>query len=65
MDGGRGAAVHLVFEIDRFRAVHAIEVPRDELGRAPAGLGTLPLTGPTLLSVRDFKDDRGALRYHF
>ena len=50
--------VHLVFEIDRFRAVHAIEVPRDELGRAPAGLGTLPLTGPTLLSVRDFKDDK-------
>jgi hypothetical protein len=50
--------VHLVFEIDRFRAVHAIEVPRNELGRAPAGLGTLPLTGPTLLSVRDFKDDK-------
>lgn len=50
--------VHLVFEIDRFRAVHAIEVPRDELARAPAGLGTLPLTGPTLLSVREFKDDK-------
>lgn len=50
--------VHLVFEIDRFRVVHAIEVPKDELGRAPAGLGTLPLTGPTLLSVRDFKDDK-------
>lgn len=48
--------VHLVFEIDRFRAVHAIEVPRDELARAPAGLGTLPLSGPTLLSVREFKD---------
>jgi len=50
--------VHLVFEIDRFRAVHAIEVPRDELRLAPAGLATLPLTGPTLLSVRSFKDDK-------
>jgi hypothetical protein len=48
--------VHLVFEIDRFRVVHAIEIPRNELGQAPAGLGTLPLTGPTLLSVREFKD---------
>jgi len=50
--------VHLVFEIDRFRVVHAIEVPREELGQAPAGLATLPLTGPTLLSVRDFKNDK-------
>jgi len=48
--------VHLVFEIDRFRVIHAIEVPKEELERAPAGLSTLPLTGPTLLSVRDFKD---------
>jgi len=50
--------VHLVFEMDRFRAVHAIEVPRDELSQAPAGLATLPLTGPTPLSVRDFKNDK-------
>ena len=48
--------VHMVFEIDRFRAVHAIEVPREELSQASPGLATLPLTGPTLLSVRDFKD---------
>lgn len=48
--------VHLVFEIDRFRVVHALEVPKGELNQAPAGLGTLPLTGPTLLSVRDFKN---------
>jgi hypothetical protein len=50
--------VHLVFEIDRFRVVHAIEVPKEELGLASAGLATLPLTGPTLLSVREFKDDK-------
>lgn len=48
--------VHLVFEVDRFRVVHAIDVPREFMGKAPAGLRTLPWTGPTLLSVRDFKD---------
>ncbi len=49
--------VHLVFEIDRFRVVHAIDVPSELLGRAPKGLQQLPLTGPTLLSVRDFKSN--------
>lgn len=50
--------VHLVYEIDRFRVVHAIDVPDNMLDRAPAGLKTLPWTGPTLLSVRDFKDSK-------
>lgn len=48
--------VHLVFEIDRFRVVHAVDVPPELLSRAPQGLRQLPLTGPTLLSVRGFKD---------
>jgi hypothetical protein len=48
--------VHLVFEIDRFRVVHAVDVPPELLARAPLGLRQLPLTGPTLLSVRDFRD---------
>jgi hypothetical protein len=48
--------VHLVFEIDRFRVVHAIDIPLGFLDRAPPELRLLPLTGPTLLSVRDFKD---------
>lgn len=48
--------VHLAFEIDRFRVVHAVDIPVDMLSRAPADLQQLPLTGPTLLSVRDFKD---------
>lgn len=48
--------VHLAFEIDRFRVVHAVDIPPDMLSRAPADLQQLPLTGPTLLSVRDFKD---------
>ena len=50
--------VPLVFEIDRFRVVHAIDVPTELLNRAPQALQRLPLTGPTLLSVREFKDSR-------
>lgn len=53
--------VHLVFEVDRFRIVHAIEVPTELLSQAPLGLQRLPLTGPTVLSVRDFKDSSESL----
>ena len=50
--------VHMVFEIDRFRVVHAIDVVPELLDKAPAGVQALPLTGPTLLSIRDFKDNQ-------
>lgn len=49
--------VHMVFEIDRFRVVHAIDIPAELLDRAPPELRQLPLLGPTLLSVRAFKDN--------
>jgi len=48
--------VHMVFEYDRFRVVHAIDVPAELLNRAPPDVVALPLTGPTLLSLRPFKD---------
>lgn len=48
--------VHLVFEYDRFRVVHAIEVPPELMDKVPEGISALPLTGPTLLSLRDFKN---------
>ncbi len=38
--------VHLVFEFDRFRVVHAIDVPQELLGRQPAGLAGDALAGP-------------------
>ena len=44
--------VHLVFEYDRFRVVHAVEIPQELLPKAPAGIDPLPLTGPTMLSIR-------------
>lgn len=49
--------VHLVFEIDRFRVVHAIDIAPELLARTPPGINALPMTGPTLLAVRAFKDD--------
>lgn len=50
--------VHLVFEIDRFRVVHAIDIPEEELKQAPAGLEKLPFTGPTPLSLREFRGEK-------
>ncbi len=52
--------VHLVFEVDRFRVVHAIDVPTNLLEKAPPGLDALPLTGPTLLATRPFRDSQEA-----
>jgi hypothetical protein len=46
--------VHLVVEIDRFRVVHAVDVPEALLSRTPEGINALPLGGPTLLAVRPF-----------
>lgn len=49
--------VHLVFEYNRFRVVHAIEVPVQMLDKTPAGIVALPLWGPTLLSLRPFRNN--------
>lgn len=48
--------VYLAFEVDRFRVVHAVEVDDALLAKAPAGLRALPLDGPNVVAVRDFKD---------
>lgn len=48
--------VHLVFEIDRFRVVHAIEVPNELLEKLPREKVTLPWMGPTILSIRNFRN---------
>lgn len=53
--------VHLVFEIDRFRVVHAIEVLPKMLDRTPQGVVALPFTGPTLLAVRPFRDQNESM----
>ena len=48
--------VHLVFEVDRFRVIHAIDVPEELLPQKPADIEALPWTGPTLLGTREFKN---------
>jgi hypothetical protein len=48
--------VHLVFEVDRLRVVHAIDIPEEMLERAPSGVAAEPWTGPTLLAVRPFRN---------
>jgi len=49
--------VHMVFEYNRFAIVHALDVSTEELGKTPAGISPLPLNGPTLLSLRAFKNE--------
>lgn len=46
--------VHLVFEFDRFVAVHAIEVPQELENKVSRGIDPRPVNGPTLLAVRPF-----------
>jgi hypothetical protein len=48
--------VYLVFEYNRFRVVHAIEVDDALLPRALPALQSLPIGRPGLLSLRDFKN---------
>ena len=50
--------VHLVYEIDRFRVVHAVDIEHVLLKRAAPVHQQLPLMGPTLLSVREFTDSK-------
>jgi hypothetical protein len=50
--------VALVFEQTRFRVVSYIQVDQSELPEMTSEIPYLSLSGPVLLSVRDFKDDR-------
>lgn len=50
--------VHLAFEFDRFRVVHAVDVPEDRLDQAPPELRAMPWSGPTPLAVREFRDQK-------
>lgn len=48
--------VHLVFEGDRFSVVHAVELVPELAAKAPPTVVALPLLGPTLLSLRPYRD---------
>jgi hypothetical protein len=49
--------VQLVFEFDRFRVVHAVDVPEELLDKTPDGINAKPLLGPGLLAVRPFRSE--------
>jgi hypothetical protein len=53
--------VHMVFEVDRFRVVHQVEIPPDLAQKVPAGIDLAPWGGPTLLTLRPFRNDRESL----
>lgn len=48
--------VHLVFEFDRLRVVHAVDIPEELLAQTPGGIRAEPWSGPTPLAVRPFRD---------
>jgi hypothetical protein len=48
--------VHLVFEYNRFRVVHAIEIDETQLRKALSALQKLPIGGVELLGLREFKN---------
>ncbi len=52
--------VHLVWEIDRFRVVHVVDIPEELLARVPPAIAQLPWTGPRLIAVRPFRDAQEA-----
>lgn len=48
--------VHTVFEYDRFRVVHQVEIPPDLAQQVPPGIELAPWGGPTLLTLRPFRN---------
>ena len=50
--------VHLVWEYNRLRVVHAIEVPPELLHTTAANVDAMPLFGPSMLSLRPFKNNK-------
>jgi hypothetical protein len=53
--------VHLVFEIDRFRVVHRVDVPTELEARAPGGIPVAPIGAPTPLSTRPFSNEKESM----
>ena len=49
--------VHVVFEYDRFRVVHAFEVDPN-VGETSDGIVSRPMAGPTLLALRPFNNEK-------
>lgn len=55
--------VHMVFEIDRFRVVHRIDIPVELEPRTPPGIEVAPIGGPTVLSTRAFRNENEKMEF--
>jgi hypothetical protein len=53
--------VHMVFELDRFRVVHQVEIPLDLADKAPPGIDVIPWGRPTQLALRPFRDSKESM----
>jgi hypothetical protein len=49
--------VHMVFEYDRFRVVHQVDIPVELADKVPPGLALAPLQ-PTTIALRPFRNER-------
>lgn len=47
--------IYLVYEFDRFRVVHASDVPVELYSEAPPGIPASPFLGPDILGIREFE----------
>lgn len=50
--------VHMVYELDRFRVVHRLDIPVQLEDKAPRGIEFAPLSGPTVLALRPFRNEQ-------
>lgn len=48
--------VYLVYEYDRLSVVHAVDIDDEILQKAPPSLRKLPVTGPSLIALRNFEN---------
>ena len=55
--------VHMVYELDRFRVVHQVDIPEELVNRAPAGIPIAPLGGPTVIALRPFTSEQERLDF--
>ncbi|HET8747990.1 MAG TPA: TfpX/TfpZ family type IV pilin accessory protein [Ramlibacter sp.] len=55
--------VHLVYEVDRFRVVHQVDIPEELVQLALSGIPVAPPGGPTLIALRPFRNQQESLDY--
>lgn len=57
--------VYIVFERDSYRVVRSVDIPLQNLSKRPIEYSSFPVTGPTLLSLRDFSNTQEQMNTTF